>query len=123
MVEGIPNSPGNLNQLRSRAGRVEGQSNETERAERTPAEEQDDRFEPSSELAAREAGDSKVSINVNADEGGGDSEQGGESQPIQSAEEASRVVNETSDQISFNASGAAVAQGNLDQESVLNLIA
>jgi len=123
MVEGagIPNSPNHLNQLRTRAGRVEARVS-SEKTERPSVEEADDRFEPSSELAAQEAGGNQT-VNLNTEQNGGGAGQENEAPPIQSADEASRVVGQTREQISFNATGAAVAQGNLDQENVLNLIA
>ena len=112
----IPISPKkNLDNVRQRA----------ERAETAPARENkddNDSFEPSSELAARETGETPYAVNLDTEQEGGGSG-GQEREAIGGADEAGEVIDQARNQILASAEDATSAQGNLDRDRVLSLIA
>ena len=125
MVEGPSISPGSnsLNQIRRE--RLEQRDNG--RTEKNVPQNEGDRFEPSSALSTDSATEAAAQsgIGVNPDDGGQEGAENREDRPdpIANAEEAGALVTGIREQIGFNAEAAVVAQGNLDQETILSLIA
>ncbi len=119
----IPGSPNQLNRISSRPERVDS-ANRNEPSSRSESTDSD-RFEPSEELAAREAeqAGSGATVNLNTEDQSSQSAPETGEDAILSRAHAADVVNETGQQITFNAQGAILAQGNLVRENVVNLLA
>lgn len=112
----IPISPkNNLNNVRPRTERAES-SRTRETKEET------DTFEPSGELAAQNTGETPHGVNLDTEQEGGGSG-APEQEAIAGTEEAGEVIGLARNQILANAEGATTAQGNLDRDTVLDLIA
>jgi len=83
-----------------------------------------DRFEPSNELAARETAQAEANAQAKAERRTrGEVGERPNLVPIEDASESSEIVNRTSRDIEADAAAAAAAQGGLNQDRVLDLIA
>ena len=123
MVEGtgLPINSNRASQVRSQ----QPVRTENARADRNNNSEEADRFEPSDELAARESNQTETANAVRLDEGNDDGGNigAGAREPLRSEAEAAELVSATASLILGNADNSGTAQGNLDRDTVLALIA
>ncbi len=117
---GIPSSSPNINRL---SNRQKGPLQDPASHEASPAQESD-RFEPSPSLTSQQTAQTpRAQVNDGRrDEAAAGSEQP-QRIPIQNQEEANQVVSQTEQQITKNPQEAALAQAQLNPDSVLSLIA